>query len=117
VNVRRANHEDAETVAALLDEASAWVNDLGFSQWPLPFPHDQIADATDRGEVYVVEAEDGEPVAASARRSSSGRTQKPPKRDVSSSGSTVSATTRPSAPTTKTSASSTAVTSSPTGAS
>jgi GNAT superfamily N-acetyltransferase len=63
VNVRRAHHEDAETVAALLDEASAWVDDLGFSQWPLPFPRDQIAAAIDRGEVYVVEAEDGEVVA------------------------------------------------------
>jgi len=63
VNVRRAHHEDAETVAVLLDEASAWVDDLGFSQWPLPFPRDQIAAAIDRGEVYVVEGEDGEAVA------------------------------------------------------
>jgi GNAT superfamily N-acetyltransferase len=63
VNVRRAHHEDAVTVAALLDEASAWVDDLGFSQWPLPFPRDQIAAAIDRREVYVVEAEDGEAVA------------------------------------------------------
>ena len=63
MNVRRAHHEDAVTVAALLDEASAWVDDLGFSQWPLPFPRDQIAAAIDRGEVYVVEAEDGEAVA------------------------------------------------------
>ena len=63
MNVRRAHHEDAETVAVLLDEASAWVDDLGFSQWPLPFPRDQIAAAIDRGEVYVVEGEDGEAVA------------------------------------------------------
>jgi GNAT superfamily N-acetyltransferase len=63
VNVRRAHHEDAFTVAALLDEASAWVDELGFSQWPLPFPRDQLAAAIDRGEVYVVEAEDGEAVA------------------------------------------------------
>ena len=63
MNVRRAKHEDAVTVAALLDEASGWVDDLGFSQWPLPFPRDQIAAAIDRGEMYVVEAEDGEAVA------------------------------------------------------
>ena len=50
-------------VAALLDEATLWVNDLGFSQWPLPFPRDQLAGAIDRGEVYVVESEDGEAVA------------------------------------------------------
>ena len=63
MNVRRAHPEDAVTVAALLDEASTWVDDLGFSQWPLPFPRDQIAAAIDHGEVYVVEAEDGEAVA------------------------------------------------------
>jgi GNAT superfamily N-acetyltransferase len=62
VNVRRAQHEDAVTVAGLLDEASAWVDDLGFSQWPLPFPRDQIAAAIERGEIYVVEAEDGDAV-------------------------------------------------------
>jgi GNAT superfamily N-acetyltransferase len=63
VNVRRAQQEDAVTVAGLLDEATVWVNDLGFSQWPLPFPRDQLAGAIDRGEVYVVESEDGEGVA------------------------------------------------------
>jgi len=51
------------TVAGLLDEATVWVNDLGFSQWPLPFPRDQLAAAIGRGEVYVVESEDGEGVA------------------------------------------------------
>ena len=63
VNVRSARHEDADTVAALLDEATVWVNELGFSQWPLPFPRDELAAAIDRGEVYVVEAEDGDAVA------------------------------------------------------
>jgi len=63
VNVRRAQQEDAVTVAGLLDEATVWVNDLGFSQWPLPFPRDQLAAAIGRGEVYVVESEDGEGVA------------------------------------------------------
>ena len=63
MNVRRAQQEDAVTVAGLLDEATVWVNDLGFSQWPLPFPRDQLAAAIGRGEVYVVESEDGEGVA------------------------------------------------------
>jgi predicted N-acetyltransferase YhbS len=66
VNVRRARQEDAGTVAALLDEATVWVNDLGFSQWPLPFPADQLSAAIDRGEFYVVESEDDEPVATVA---------------------------------------------------
>jgi GNAT superfamily N-acetyltransferase len=63
VNVRRAHQEDAVTVAGLLDEATVWVNDLGFSQWPLPFPREQLAAAIHRGEVYVVESEDGDAVA------------------------------------------------------
>jgi len=63
VKVRPAQQEDAVVVARLLDEATVWVNDLGFSQWPLPFPLDQLAGAIERGEVYVVESEDGEPVA------------------------------------------------------
>jgi GNAT superfamily N-acetyltransferase len=50
-------------VAALLDEATIWVNELGFSQWPLPFPPDELAAAVERGEVYVVEDEEGEAVA------------------------------------------------------
>jgi GNAT superfamily N-acetyltransferase len=63
VNVRRAQQDDAATVAGLLDEATVWVNDLGFSQWPLPFPGDELAAAIDRGEVYLVEGEDAEAVA------------------------------------------------------
>jgi predicted N-acetyltransferase YhbS len=63
VKVRHAYQEDALVVAGLLDEATVWVNDLGFSQWPLPFPRDQLAGAIERGEVYVVESEDGEAVA------------------------------------------------------
>jgi len=66
VNVKRARHEDADTVAELLDEATVWVGELGFEQWPLPFPRDELAEAIDRGEVYVVEGEDDEPVATLA---------------------------------------------------
>ena len=63
MNVKRARHEDADTVAELLDEATVWVGELGFEQWPLPFPRDELAEAIDRGEVYVVEGEDDGPVA------------------------------------------------------
>jgi hypothetical protein len=51
------------TVAGLLDEATRWVRELGFEQWPLPFPRRELGHAIDRGEVYVVEADGGEPVA------------------------------------------------------
>jgi ribosomal protein S18 acetylase RimI-like enzyme len=42
-------------VASLLDEATVWVGERGYEQWPLPFPHAEIAAAIDRGEVYVAE--------------------------------------------------------------
>ena len=63
MNVRSAHHDDADTVARLLDEATVWVGELGFSQWSLPFPRDELAAAIERGEVYLVEGEDGEAVA------------------------------------------------------
>ena len=63
MNVRRAQHGDADIVASLLDEATIWVGELGFTQWTFPFPRRELAAAIDRGEVYVVEAEDGDAVA------------------------------------------------------
>jgi ribosomal protein S18 acetylase RimI-like enzyme len=62
VNVRRCQSADVPIVAALLDEATVWVGERGYEQWPLPFPHDELAGAIDRGEVYVAEL-DGAPVA------------------------------------------------------
>jgi GNAT superfamily N-acetyltransferase len=59
VNVRIARSEDVESVGGLLDEATAWVAELGHEQWPLPYPRDDIAAAIDRGEVYIAEL-DGE---------------------------------------------------------
>jgi GNAT superfamily N-acetyltransferase len=50
------------TVGALLDEATVWVGERGYEQWPLPFPRDEIAAAVERGEVYVAEL-DGDAVA------------------------------------------------------
>ena len=62
MNVRRCQAEDVSVVAALLDEATAWVGERGYEQWPLPFPREQIAAAIERGEVYVAEL-DGDAVA------------------------------------------------------
>jgi GNAT superfamily N-acetyltransferase len=42
-------------VATLLDEATVWVGERGYEQWPLPFPRDEIAAAIERGEVFVAE--------------------------------------------------------------
>jgi GNAT superfamily N-acetyltransferase len=49
-------------VAALLDEATVWVGERGYEQWPLPFPRDELEVAIERGEVYVAEL-DGDTVA------------------------------------------------------
>jgi len=49
-------------VAALLDEATVWVGERGYEQWPLPFPEEEIVAAIERGEVYVAEL-DGAAVA------------------------------------------------------
>jgi ribosomal protein S18 acetylase RimI-like enzyme len=62
VNVRRCQAADVSVVAALLDEATVWVGDRGYEQWPLPYPQDEIAAAIERGEVYVAEM-DGDVVA------------------------------------------------------
>jgi GNAT superfamily N-acetyltransferase len=62
VNVRPAAQAEAETVARLIDDATLWVTELGFPQWPFPFPREEVAAAIDRNEVYVAEV-DGVPVA------------------------------------------------------
>lgn len=62
MNIRAANRDDVELVATLIDNATEWVGRLGFEQWPLPFPRNEVAEAVTRGEVYVAEV-DGEAVA------------------------------------------------------
>jgi ribosomal protein S18 acetylase RimI-like enzyme len=62
VNVRRCQSRDVAAVGGLLDEATVWVGERGYEQWPLPFPRHEIAAAIERGEVYVAEL-DGEDVA------------------------------------------------------
>ena len=62
MNVRRCQAHDVAAVARLLDEATLWVGERGYEQWPLPFPRAEIAAAIERGEVYVAEL-DGRVVA------------------------------------------------------
>jgi GNAT superfamily N-acetyltransferase len=62
VNVRRAQLADAAVAAEILDEATAYVSTLGFEQWPVPFPQDELAHRIERGELYMVDV-DGEPAA------------------------------------------------------
>jgi GNAT superfamily N-acetyltransferase len=62
VNVRRCQAQDVAVVAGLLDEATVWVGERGYEQWPLPFPRDELEAAVERAEVYVAEV-DGEVVA------------------------------------------------------
>lgn len=62
MNVRPAGPADVELVGALIDDATDWVGGLGFEQWPLPFPRDELSAAIAREEVYLAEV-DGEAVA------------------------------------------------------
>jgi GNAT superfamily N-acetyltransferase len=62
MEVRLATQEDAPLLAEMLDEATAYVATLGFEQWPVPFPHEELLEGIERGEVYVVVI-DGEPAA------------------------------------------------------
>ena len=62
MNVRRALPADAAAAAGILDEATAYVSTLGFEQWPVPFPQDELAHRIERGELYVVDV-DGQPAA------------------------------------------------------
>jgi GNAT superfamily N-acetyltransferase len=57
VNVRRCQARDVAAVAGLLDEATVWVGERGYEQWPLPFPRDELEAAVERGEVYVAEVD------------------------------------------------------------
>jgi len=57
VNVRRCQARDVAVVAGLLDEATVWVGERGYEQWPLPFPRDELEAAVERGEVYVAEVD------------------------------------------------------------
>ena len=62
MNVRGCQAGDVAEVAALLDEATVWVGQRGYEQWPLPFPREELAGAIERGQVYLAEV-DGDPVA------------------------------------------------------
>ena len=62
MNVRPAAKDDVPAVAALLDEATAFVQTKGSDQWRVPFPHDELRWRVDRRELYVVEL-DGEAAA------------------------------------------------------
>ena len=57
MTVRRCQARDVAVVAGLLDEATVWVGERGYEQWPLPFPRDELEAAVERGEVYVAEVD------------------------------------------------------------
>jgi GNAT superfamily N-acetyltransferase len=63
VNVRLAAEEDVPVVAAILDEATAFVATKGYEQWPVPFPQEELRGRLVAGELFVVEV-DGDVAAA-----------------------------------------------------
>jgi GNAT superfamily N-acetyltransferase len=53
--VRAAEAEEVHTVAAILDEATAFVATKGYEQWPVPYPQEELRGRLAAGELYVVE--------------------------------------------------------------
>jgi GNAT superfamily N-acetyltransferase len=63
VIVRRATHDDVAAAGSILDDATKYAaTHVGFDQWPVPFPAEELAERAERGELYVAEIDD-EPVA------------------------------------------------------
>lgn len=53
VIIVRAEVEDFEQVASLLEEARAWLHARGIQQWVTPYPRELVAQEIERGEVYL----------------------------------------------------------------
>ena len=62
MKVRPATLADVPTVAAMLDEATAFVKTKGRDQWPVPYPHEKLRASVADATLYVVEV-GGEPAA------------------------------------------------------
>jgi GNAT superfamily N-acetyltransferase len=62
VNVRRAKLDDVPVVAAMLDEATAFVRTKGRDQWRVPYPQEKLRASVTDGSLYLVDV-DGEPAA------------------------------------------------------
>jgi RimJ/RimL family protein N-acetyltransferase len=53
LRIRRADEDDVAEVLAILAESTAWLKTKGIVQWPDHFPRSVIADAMDRGDLFV----------------------------------------------------------------
>ena len=57
MNIRLARPADVSAVAAILDDATAFVRTLGFEQWPVPFPQEELEGRIAHDELYLVEVD------------------------------------------------------------
>jgi ribosomal protein S18 acetylase RimI-like enzyme len=55
--IRRATEEEVPAVAAILDEATAYVATKGYDQWPVPYPQEELRGRWLAGELFVAEEE------------------------------------------------------------
>jgi ribosomal protein S18 acetylase RimI-like enzyme len=53
LNIVRAKPEALSQIAALREEARAWLADHGIEQWKIPYPPSLIVQAIERGEAYL----------------------------------------------------------------
>lgn len=58
IEIIQARPNQIDTVAAILDEATRWVQSQGGQQWPLPFPRERLVERFATGEVYLAWLDD-----------------------------------------------------------
>jgi RimJ/RimL family protein N-acetyltransferase len=58
VTFRRAGVDDVDDVLSVLDEAAAWLQARGITQWPPRFEASWIEDAIRRGETWLIGVDD-----------------------------------------------------------
>ena len=53
IEIIQSRPDQIDTVAAILDEATLWVQSQGGRQWPLPFPRERLEERFATGAVYL----------------------------------------------------------------
>jgi GNAT superfamily N-acetyltransferase len=53
ITIIEARPEQIDTITAILDEATLWVESRGGRQWPRPFPRERLTERFATGQVYL----------------------------------------------------------------
>jgi GNAT superfamily N-acetyltransferase len=71
--IRRGTAADSTTIIRLINEAAAWLASMGTDQWAAPWPSrderdGRVARGLDSGDTWMIEDDDGRPVATITSR-------------------------------------------------